>query len=73
MEFEPIKDIDGDLLHIGYLAHAEWAPQYNNTITMEIEMVSCNGGPVLYFEAEQLRNLAKKLVEAADFLDAKGY
>jgi hypothetical protein len=40
---------------------------------MEIEMVSCNRGPVLYFEAEQLRNLAMKLVVAADFLEAIGY
>ena len=73
MEFEPIKDIDGDLLRLGYRGVSKWSPQFDNTISMEIEMVSCNAEPCLFFDSEQLRDLAKKLVEAADFLDAKGY
>ncbi len=72
MKFEPFKDIDGDLLHLGYRAASIYAPQFDNTISIEIEMVTCNCEPCVFFNAEQLRDLAKKLIEAADFLDKQG-
>jgi len=71
---EPIafKDIDGELLHLGYCKESTYAPRLNNTISIEIEMVTIDAEDCLYFNAEQLRDLAKKLVEAADFLDKQG-
>jgi hypothetical protein len=39
---------------------------------MDIEMVTVVATPCLYFNADQLRDIAKKLVEAADFLDKQG-
>ncbi len=72
MEFKPIEDLDGDLLHLGYRATSIYAPQFDNTISVEIEMVTGTFEPCLYFNADQLRNLAKTLTEAADFLDKQG-
>jgi hypothetical protein len=39
---------------------------------VEIEMVTVSAESCIYFNADQLRDLAKKLVEAADFLDKQG-
>jgi hypothetical protein len=73
MDFEPIEDIDGDFLHLGYRgASTYFDPRYLNTISIEIEMVSCDNAPCLYFNADRLRDLAKKLTEAADFLETQG-
>jgi hypothetical protein len=72
MEFKPFKDLNGDFLHLGYLESSIYAPQFNNTISIEIEMIACDYSPCLCFNAEQLRDLAKMLVEAADFLDKQG-
>jgi hypothetical protein len=71
---EPIafKDIDGDLLHLGYRGASIYAPQFDNTFSIEIEMVTADAAPCIYFTAQQLRDLAKKLVEAADFLAKQG-
>jgi hypothetical protein len=71
---EPIafKDIDGDLLHVSWMGNP-WLPnKYGNTFAVEIEMVTVSAEPCIYFNADQLRDLAKKLVEAADFLDKQG-
>jgi hypothetical protein len=73
---EPIafKDIDGDLLHLTWVKPKPYigASQYENLLSVEIEMVTVNVEPCIYFNADQLRDLAKKLVEAADFLDKQG-
>jgi hypothetical protein len=72
MEDTAFEDIDGDLLHFGWMGNP-WLPnKYGNTLSVEIEMVTPEATPVLYFNADQLRDLAKKLVEAADFLDKQG-
>jgi len=70
---EPIafKDIDGDLLHLNWV-HGGFDARFRNTLSVEIEMVTVSAEPCIYFNAEQLRDLAKKLVEAADFLDKQG-
>jgi len=73
---EPIafKDIDGDLLHLNWVKPMPYigASKYENLLSVEIEMVTVDATPCIYFNAEQLRDLAKKLVEAADFLDKQG-
>lgn len=75
---EPIafKDIDGDLLHLNWVKPKppyNGASKYENLLSVEIEMVTTAVVvPCIYFNAEQLRDLAKKLVEAADFLDKQG-
>jgi hypothetical protein len=70
---EPIafKDIDGDLLHLNWV-HGSFEARFHNTLSVEIEMVTVSAEPCIYFNADQLRDLAKKLVEAADFLDKQG-
>jgi|LakMenEpi03Aug12_release.lakeMendotaPanAssembly.Ray.scaffolds.fasta_scaffold339945_3 hypothetical protein len=73
---EPIafKDIDGDLLHLTWVKPMPYigASKYENLLSVEIEMVTVSAEPCIYFNADQLRDLAKKLVEAADFLDKQG-
>jgi hypothetical protein len=65
------KDIDGDLLHLAWV-QSPFIPRFHNTLAMDIEMVAVDAVPCIYFNADQLRDLAKKLVEAADFLDKQG-
>jgi hypothetical protein len=73
MEFKPIEDIDGDLLHLSYRGVSAYCDsRFHNTVSIEIEMVTCDAVPCLYFDADQLRNIAKALSEAADFLEKKG-
>ena len=73
---EPIafKDIDGDLLHLNWVKPVPYREisKFTNTLSVEIEMVTVSAEPCIYFNAEQLRDLAKKLIEAADFLDKQG-
>ncbi len=70
---EPIafKDIDGDLLHLNWM-YAPFIPRFHNTLAMDIEMVTVDATPCIYFNADQLRDLAKVLIDAADFLDKQG-
>lgn len=73
---EPIafKDIDGDLLHLTWTKPMPYigVSKYVNMLSMQIEMVTTVAEPCIYFNADQLRNLAKTLTEAADFLDKQG-
>jgi hypothetical protein len=65
------KDIDGDILHLNWV-QAPFIPRFYNTLAMDIEMVAVDAVPCIYFNADQLRDLAIKLIEAADFLDKQG-
>jgi hypothetical protein len=72
MESIAFEDLDGDLLRMEWI-ESQWLPnKYGNTYAMDIEMVTVVATPCLYFNADQLRDIAKKLVEAADFLDKQG-
>lgn len=63
------KDLDGDLLHISPVR----AYKYERTYCLEIELVSGDAPPALYFTADQLRALAGVLILAAEQLEKKGY
>ncbi len=73
---EPIafKDIDGDLLHLTWTKPMPYqgASKYLNMLSVEIEMVTTVANPCIYFNADQLRDLAKVLIDAATFLDKQG-
>jgi len=71
MEPMAFEDIDGDLLHLTWVQEPYY-PRFKNTFSLEIEMVTINANHCIYFNADQLRDLAKKLVEAADFIDKQG-
>jgi hypothetical protein len=71
MEFKPIEDLDGDLLHLKWV-HGSFEARFHNTLSVEIEMVTTVANPCIYFNADQLRDLAKVLIDAATFLDKQG-
>lgn len=68
------KDIDGDLLHLTWVKPVPYRDisKFTNTLSVEIEMVTTTAQPCIYFNADQLRDLAKVLTDAADFLDKQG-
>jgi len=70
------KDIDGDMLHISparvqpYTAAAD---KYGATYRLEIEMLTPDVLPVIFFTADQLRALVGILTLAAEQLEKKGH
>ena len=69
------KDLDGDLLHISPVRaypYTSTPAKHASTYCLEIEMVSGDTPPALFFTAEQLRALAGVLTIAAEQLEKKG-
>lgn len=69
METLSFRDLDNDILFIGYNKPASYTCPYDNTIFFEIETRGQEPTMILTFNADQLLAIAKACVEAAALLN----